>query len=160
MIDSNSAQHVELEIVRGQAQQRRRPVTGPAYLIGTSCDCDLVLSAAQFSEIYACLVVLPGQAMVRQVGDGPAMLINGRPASDANLQDGDRIVGGPFEFIVHIESPSENRFLNYERPSRAATRWSMARDNSDAIAMRLAAKLISDIRTALNEQRPAMRRPA
>jgi hypothetical protein len=160
MFNSNGAHRVELEIVRGEAQQRRRPVAGPAFLIGTSCECDLVLSSAQFSEVYACLVVLPSHVTVRQIGDGPAILINGQPADDASLQDGNRIVAGPFEFIVHIAPPSEDHVLHYERPSRFATRWSTARNDGDATTLGFAAELISDIRKALNEQRPAIRRPA
>jgi hypothetical protein len=160
MTNYNCAQLVELEIVRGLAQQRRRPVAGPAFLIGTSCECDLVLSAAQFAEVYACLVVHPTHVTLRQLGDGPAILINGQPACDANLRDGDRLAAGPFEFIVHVAPPSNNQVLNYERPSRLVNRWSTTRDNGDAMALGLAAKLIADIRTALDEQRKAMRRPA
>jgi pSer/pThr/pTyr-binding forkhead associated (FHA) protein len=160
MTDSNCAQRVELEIVRGQAQQRRRPVAGPAFLIGTSCECDLVLSAAQFSEVYACLIVLPSQVSVRQLGDGPAILVNDQPGRDASLRNGDRLVAGPFEFVVHIAATPENQVLDYESSSRPTSRWSMTPRVADPTAMRAAAQLISDIRTALDEQRPAMRRPA
>jgi hypothetical protein len=160
MMKSKCAQRIELEIVRGLAQQRRRAIEGPGFLIGTSCECDLVLRAAQFSEVYACLVVSPSQVSMRQVGDGPAILINGQPAGDAALRDGDRIVAGPFEFIVHITPPSENRSPDYEPPSRSPTRWSTAKEDGDAVTMRLATKLLSDIRAALDEQRAAMRRPA
>ncbi len=160
MANSMCAQRVELEIVRGHTQQRRRPVAGPAFLMGTSCECDLVLNAAQFSEVYACFVVLPSQVAVRQVGDGPEIFINSQPASNAGLRDGDRIVAGPFEFIVHIAPAAESQVLNYERPSRLANRWSTANENRDGKAMKLAAELISDIRAVLDEQRPAMRRPA
>jgi hypothetical protein len=159
MLKSKCDQRVDLEIVCGQAHQRRRAIERPGFLIGTSCECDLVLSAAQFSEVYACLIVSPSQVSMRQVGDGPAIFINGQPASHAGLRDGDRIVAGPFEFIVHIAPPPENQLANYERPSRTATRWSAAHDG-DALTMSLATKLICDIRAALNEQRPAMRRPA
>ncbi|HEX2477487.1 MAG TPA: FHA domain-containing protein [Lacipirellulaceae bacterium] len=160
MVNSNCAQRVELEIVRGQAQQRHRPVTGPAFLIGTSSECDLVLSAAQFSEVYACLVVLPSQVTMRQLGDGPAILINGQPASDARLLDGDRIAAGPFEFVVHIAATLEHELLNYVHSSRPTNRWSTTPRVMNPTAMRAAVQLISDIRTALDEQRPAMRRPA
>jgi pSer/pThr/pTyr-binding forkhead associated (FHA) protein len=160
MANCKCAQRVELEIVRGQAQQRRRPVIGPAFLIGTSSECDLVLSAPQFSEVYACLVVLPSQVSVRQLGDGPAILINGRPAHDAILRDSDRIAAGPLEFVVHIAATLEHEQLNYENSSRPTNRWSITPRVINPTAMRAAVQLISDIRMALDEQRPAMRRPA
>jgi pSer/pThr/pTyr-binding forkhead associated (FHA) protein len=160
MIDSKCAQRVDLEIVRGQAQQRRRPVAGPAFLIGSSCECDLVLSAAQFAEVYACLVVRPSSVTVRQVGEGPAILINGRPTADAKLRDGDRLVAGPFEFIVHISpiaGTTTSSAVPIERPP--ANRWRSAQQIDEPEALLAAAKLICDIRAAL-EERPAMRRPA
>jgi hypothetical protein len=160
MIDIKCAQRVGLEIVRGQAQQRRRPVDGPAFLIGSSCECDLVLSAAQFAEVYACLVVRPSSVTVRQVGEGPPILINGRSTADAKLRDGDRLVAGPFEFIVHISptaSTTTSSAVPIEPPS--ANRWRSAQQIDEPIALQAATKLICDIRAALDE-RPAMRRPA
>jgi len=160
MIDSKLPQRVELEIVRGQAQRRRRPVVSPAFLIGSSCECDLVLSAAQFAEVYACLVVRRSGVTVRQVGEGPAMHINGQPSADAKLRDGDRLVAGPFEFIVHI-SPASTTVAPKTGPieSPAASRWRTAQHINEPDALQAAAKLIEDIRVALQE-RPAMRRPA
>lgn len=160
MIDSKLPQRVELEIVRGQAQRRRRPVISPAFLIGSSCECDLVLGAAQFAEVYVCLVVRRSDVTVRQVGEGPAMLINGRSATDAKLRDGDRLVAGPFEFIVHI-TPTLGTVASTTVPIEPppANRWSSAQHIADPDALQAATKLIHDIRAALDE-RPAMRRPA
>jgi hypothetical protein len=160
MPESNAGQIVELEIVRGQAQQRRRPVAGPAFLMGTSCECDLVLSGAQFSEVYACFLVHPGEVTMRQVGEGPAILINGRPTSVANLRDGDRISAGPFEFVVRISrcaNIASERAGSTNLPS--ANRWSSASHMGDSSATRIAARLLHDIRMALDDQR-ALRRPA
>jgi hypothetical protein len=160
MNDIKCAERVHLEIVRGQAQQRRRPVAGPAFLIGSSCECDLVLTAAQFAEVYVCLVVRPSSVTVRQVGEGPAILINGRPLADAKLRDGDRLIAGPFEFIVHI-SPTTGTTAPSVKPIEPspANRWRSAQQIDDPNIMQAAAKLIRDIRAALDE-RPAMRRPA
>lgn len=160
MIDSKFQRRVELEIVRGQAQQRFRPVAGPAFLIGSSCECDLVLSAGQFAEVYACLIVKRSEVSVRQVGEGPAMHINAQPSADAKLRDGDRLVAGPFEFIVHI-SPAANTVATKTAPivPPRANRWRSAQHLGEPDATRMAAKLIEDIRVALQE-RPATRRPA
>jgi hypothetical protein len=160
MIDSNLPQRVELEIVRGQAQRRRRPVVNPAFLIGSSCECDLVLSAAPFDEVYACLVVRPSGVTVRQVGDGPAMHVNGQPTADVKLRDGDRLVAGPFEFVVHI-SPTLGTIVPTTVPMEPppASRWRSAHQTGDPNALQAAAKLLHDVRAAIDEC-PAMRRPA
>jgi hypothetical protein len=160
MIDNKRAHRVELEIVRGQAQQRLRPVLGPAFLIGSSCECDLVLGTAKFAEVYACVIVRPGGVTVRQVGDGPRMLINGRPAADAKLRDGDRLVTGAFEFIVHI-SPRADASVSSAAAiePRPASRWRSAQQAGAPDAMRDVAQLIHDIRAA-TQKRPAMKRPA
>jgi hypothetical protein len=120
----------------------------------------LVLSAAQFSEVYACLVILPRQVIVRQLDDGPPILINGQPAHDATLSDGDRLAAGPFEFLVHIDVSLENHLVNYENSARATNRCSTTTQVANSIAMRAAARLIQDIRAALDEERRVMRRPA
>ncbi|HEY3391470.1 MAG TPA: FHA domain-containing protein [Lacipirellulaceae bacterium] len=160
MIHSKLPQRVELEIVHGQAQRRRRPVVSQAFLIGSSCECDLVLGAAQFAEVYASLVTRRSGVTVRQVGEGPAMHINGMPTADAKLRDGDRLVAGPFEFIVHI-SPTLGTIVPRTVPLEPtpANRWRSAHQIGDPDALQAAAKLIEDIRVALQE-RPAMRRPA
>jgi pSer/pThr/pTyr-binding forkhead associated (FHA) protein len=160
MIENRRTQQIELEIVRGQAQQRRRPVCGPAFLIGTSTECDLVLGSAQLSEVYACLVARASGVTLRQVGEGPAILVNGRPVIDADLQDGDRLAAGPFEFVVHIvqlERTIASSALPFTSPS--ALRWRGAQQTGTPSAVRDAARLIHDIRAAF-EERPAMRRPA
>ncbi|HJQ78973.1 MAG TPA: FHA domain-containing protein [Lacipirellulaceae bacterium] len=160
MIDSKLPQRVELEVVRGQAQRRRRPVVSPAFLIGSSSECDLVLGASQFAEVYVCLIVRPSGVTVRQVGEGPAMHINGMPTADAKLRDGDRLAAGPFEFIVHISPTSEMvspSTVPIEPPR--ANRWTSAQHIAEPDALQAAAKLIHDIRAALDEH-PAMRRPA
>jgi hypothetical protein len=160
MIDNKCAQRVELEIVRGQAHRRRRPVMGPVFLLGSSSECDLVLSAAQFAEVYACLVVSPRGVTVRQVGTGPAILINGSPAADAMLRHGDAMIAGPFEFMIHI-SPTTDAIAPSCVPLShpPANRWKSAHQIHEPDLLREAAKLIQDIRAAL-EERPAMRRPA
>jgi hypothetical protein len=160
MTDRNCVRQIELEIVRGQAQQRRRPVTGPAFLIGSSSECDLVLSATQFAEVYACLFVHPSVVTARQVGEGPQMLHNRRPAGEAALRDGDRLVAGPFEFVVHI-LPASDIFAPGRAPlaQPPANRWRSAQLVDEPHALSDAAKLIHDIRAAL-EERPAIRRPA
>jgi pSer/pThr/pTyr-binding forkhead associated (FHA) protein len=95
--------HVTLHIVRGQARQRVRHVTTPAYLIGSAPDCDLVIGDPQFPHVFAYLIVHSGGVFVRHLGFEPELIVNGRPATRVALRDGDRMQLGPFEFIVGIE---------------------------------------------------------
>jgi hypothetical protein len=93
---------VLLEIRRGAARHRLRPVLGPVYLIGTSAECDLVLADPQFPEIHAYLLVSDEGVLLRYLGIGPEITVDGRPVEAVQLLDGDRLRTGPFEFRVHI----------------------------------------------------------
>jgi Inner membrane component of T3SS, cytoplasmic domain len=161
MFDSKPGHILELEIIRGQAQQRHRRVETTAFLIGASCECDLVLAAPRFPEVYACLIVRPSGVRVRQFGDGPVLLVNNQPATDDRLVNGDRLVAGPYEFVVHVGRFAGTDEVNAAAlASPSATRWTTSERVGDGTALRAAAKLFEDIRTALEEQRYAIRRPA
>jgi hypothetical protein len=93
---------VELEIVRGRARRKRRPVAVPAYLIGRAADCDLVLADERFPEAFAYILVRGQQVLLRHLGFAPALTVNGVVVTQAPLQDGDLLKTGPYEFRVHI----------------------------------------------------------
>jgi predicted component of type VI protein secretion system len=94
---------VSLEIVRGQAKQRLRPVLNPTFLIGTADDCDLVLGDPQFPEVHAYIRISNEGVSLRHLGFAPPITINGRTATQQPLADGDRLRTGPFEFVVHLQ---------------------------------------------------------
>lgn len=96
---------VQLEIVRGRAQCRLRPVDVPAFLIGSAYDCDLVLGDARFPQVHAYLRLVEGQVLIRHLGFQPELAVNGHVVSKAVLSHGDRIETGPYEFQTHIRSP-------------------------------------------------------
>jgi hypothetical protein len=93
---------IELEIVRGHARRRRRPVCVPAYLIGRADDCDLVVGDDRFPHAYAYLLVRGKQLLLRHLGFAPQLCVNGVPVTQLPLSDGDSIEAGPYEFRVHI----------------------------------------------------------
>jgi hypothetical protein len=94
---------VELEILRGRARRRFRPVSGPAFLIGTAPDSDLVLGDPQFPDAHCYLLVSTAGVGVRWLGIGPALSVDGRPVMDrAPLDDGDLLETGPYQFRVII----------------------------------------------------------
>lgn len=100
---------VSLEIVRGQTKQRVRRVAGPAFLIGSAADCDLVLADAQFPEVHAYLRVEAEQVSLRHLGFEPAIAVNDQVVNRAILVEGDRIRSGPYEFLVHVEFETSDR---------------------------------------------------
>ena len=99
---------VELEVVRGKTIQRWRPLTVPAFLMGSATDCDLVLCQANFPEVFAYFMLRPGEVVLRHLGFRPELLLNGRPVTRAHLADQDLIQAGAFAFRVHIRFPEES----------------------------------------------------
>jgi hypothetical protein len=98
----HSLPRVTLEIMRGRARQRLRPVAGRVFLIGAAADCDLVLGDSRFPDTFAYLLVQEEAVLIRRLGTGPELLIDGQASDSAQLQDGDRVAFGPFEFGVRI----------------------------------------------------------
>jgi hypothetical protein len=94
--------HVELEIVRGRAQNRIRPVKVPAFLIGSALDCDLVLGDHRFPEAHSYLLLSKSEVALRWLGTGPQVAVNGEPIQKTRLRDGDVLRMGPYEFRISI----------------------------------------------------------
>ncbi len=93
---------VELEILRGRAQNRVRPVKVPAFLIGSALDCDLVLGDHRFPEAHSYLLLAASEVALRWLGVGPEVSVNGKPIQKARLRDGDHLQLGPYEFRISI----------------------------------------------------------
>jgi pSer/pThr/pTyr-binding forkhead associated (FHA) protein len=96
---------VSLEIVRGSAQNRRREVKGPVFLIGAADDCDLVLADPLFPDVHTYLFVTPAGVSLRFLGKGPALVVNGRTVESTRVVDGDRLRMGGYEFRLSIAAP-------------------------------------------------------
>ena len=99
---------LELEITRGLARHRIRPVQVRIFLIGTAGDCDLVLGDTQFPHLHAYILRTPRNASICWLRQGPEVLVNNQAVSDLTwLADGDVITTGPYEFKVHLTWPSD-----------------------------------------------------
>jgi hypothetical protein len=72
------------------------------YLIGGSADCDLVLADRRFPEIHAYLLLNRGRVLLRYLGSGPEITVNGRRVEAAEVLHGDRLRTGPYEFRLHV----------------------------------------------------------
>lgn len=97
---------VRLEVVRGRARQKVRLMTSNAFLIGATHDSDLVLGDPQFPASHSYLLRNHRRVLLRYLGEGPEITVNGRPVVQSTLADGDRIRTGPYEFQVQIDWPA------------------------------------------------------
>lgn len=154
--------HVSLEIVRGQAREKVRQVTTPAFLIGSAPDCDLVLGDPQFPQVYAYLIVHTGGVLVRHLGFPPELTVNGRAASRVALRDGDRLRLGPYEFVVRVERrrpdiTERGRSLFGSVPLGALNHSTR---ESEVEALAISSRLLDDVRQALGITSPAVSIPA
>jgi pSer/pThr/pTyr-binding forkhead associated (FHA) protein len=98
----SSLPQVTLEIIRGRARQRIRPIVRPAFLIGSAADSDLMLGSQQFPTAHCYLLLNPEGVGLRWLGFAPEVLVNDRPVEKAELQDGDLLRTGPYEFRIRI----------------------------------------------------------
>jgi predicted component of type VI protein secretion system len=120
---------VELEILRGAARHRRRPVVVPVFLIGTAEDCDLMLGDAGLPEVHTYLYVRAEGVTIRSLGAAPALHVEGRSVESARLRDGNCFAIGPYAFRVHIsgdeqpphEEPTSRLTSSYDAASRGQT---------------------------------------
>ena len=97
---------VELEITRGRARQRIRPIDGLAFLVGAADDNDLVLADPQFPDSHSYLLRSPLGLTMCWLGEGPEVTINGEPVLSTALVPADaRLRMGPYEFRVRLSWP-------------------------------------------------------
>lgn len=137
---------VQLEILRGKANQRIRPVDVPVFLIGSAHDCDLVLADPAFPEVHTYLYVNPNGVSVRRLGEGPPLAVDGEDVQASPIVDGQTLRIGRYEFAVRIEGPAR-KSRDESNVLRPTTLPMMTSRESQAIA--LVRALLDDIRTTL-----------
>ena len=139
-----------LEIVRGQARQRIRPILNPTFLIGVAEDCDLVLGDPQFPEAHAYLRFFEGQLTLRHLGFAPPVTVNGKVVGQTQLADGDRIRTGPYEFLVCLQ-PLESGEDRSDRllPLRVPASLDRVEDEVGSL---LVQRLLKEIRSEMFSQ--------
>lgn len=138
---------VSLEIVRGQAKQRIRPVQNPTFLIGMADDCDLVLGDPQFPEVHAYIRISDEMVTLRHLGFKPPITVNGTVATQLKLADGDRIRTGPYEFMVHLQPrPAGEDESEHNRSLRLPASMDRVEDE---VGNLLVQHLLSEIRSEM-----------
>lgn len=99
---------IEIEILRGKAANRFRPVTVPVFLIGSASDCDLVLGDRAFPEVHTYLYVAGNAVTLRHLGFEPSLSVQGALVENARLEHGQCFRLGPkYEFRIHIRSEDD-----------------------------------------------------
>jgi predicted component of type VI protein secretion system len=157
---------VSLEILRGRARQRVRVVAGPAFLIGSAGDSDLVLGDPQFPEAHCYLLLSPEDVALRWLGIGPEVFVNDRPVRKTRLADGDVLRTGTYEFRVGIDRRMATPRLSRPqparpepkpkspKPSRAPRSVEWTPSEGGETARQEVRQLLADIRRALEPNRP------
>ncbi len=102
------APKIHLEITRGQARRKMRPVEVPVFMIGRADDCDLVLGDPRMPDAHTYLIMNETGVAVRHLGIEPVLTVDGDIVNSMQLQDGNRLGIGPYEFLVHIEHRTSN----------------------------------------------------
>lgn len=138
---------VDLEILRGRARNKLRPVKVPVFLIGSARDCDLVLAEADFPEVHTYVYVNRGGVSVRRIAESPSLLINGREVQAAAIVDGQKLQIGRYEFEVRIDRPANPRLHREDEDGQQET--PLLRIKSDPPGLALVRALLEEIRAAL-----------
>lgn len=140
--------HVELEILRGRAKQKIRPVETPVFLIGSAHDCDLVLADPTFPEVHTYLYVNPGRVSVRRLGEGPDLLVDGRIVQSSPIVHGQRLSLAGYEFAVRISDPQRCP-MPEEAEATTIVDAAPARSDYEQEGVCRVRALLADIRDAL-----------
>lgn len=161
-----------LEIVRGQAQQMFRPITGPVFMIGTAVDSDLVLADEAFPETYLYLYIKTDEQLnetvsVRRFGVGPELRIDEVELDVAELPLGSLLEFGAYAFRLTQRSgsqpgpgdgpgrgPDSNNDDEPFLPADFAA-WEV----DEAAALDKVRALLSDVRASL-QTAPSQQKPA
>ena len=132
-----------LEIVRGRVKRRLRPIKGPVFLLGSASDCDLVLGDPRFPDAYAYIYEKPDGSVIRYLGAGPVLEVDGRTAETCQLRIGSHISAGPFEFVVHRDDHS---FEGSDDDTELAFTPESPREEENSAAVDIVRALLADVR--------------
>lgn len=140
-----------LRISRGLVNQREREIEVPVFTLGSAADCDLILGDEQFPELYAYILRTHDGYRLRCLTAEPILTVNAEDIVATQLQNGDRIRCGPYEF--HFQKSVNSSVQSSELPQSQTPIVDMpwvatdgqARDGIDTVHC-----LLRDIRTRIN----------
>ena len=97
---------VQLVVAAGNRTGHIIPVSGEKFIIGRADDCHLK-SRSDLISRYHCAILVGNAVVVRDLGSRNGVQINGEKISaEHTIKNGDKLVVGPLEFYVHIDTNS------------------------------------------------------
>ncbi|WP_165698650.1 FHA domain-containing protein [Bremerella volcania] len=140
-----------LRIARGQVSQREREIEVPVFTLGSASDCDLILGDQQFPELYAYILRTHDGYRLRCLTAEPILTVNAEDTVVAQLENGDRIRCGPYEF--HFQKSANSPIQSSELPQSKTPAIDMpwvATDGQAQDGIETVQRLLRDIRTRVH----------
>ncbi|WP_158261255.1 MULTISPECIES: FHA domain-containing protein [Pirellulaceae] len=140
-----------LRIARGQVNQREREIEVPVFTLGSAGDCDLVLGDEQFPELYAYILRTHDGYRLRCLVAEPILTVNAEDMVIKQLEDGDRIRCGPYEFHFQksANSVAQSSELPQSKTSPVDLPW-VATDGQAQDGIETVHRLLHDIRSRVD----------
>jgi hypothetical protein len=113
---------VQIEIISSTSDNQSRYLENTASFIGSDHECDLVLNDNRFPPIYAFLLADHKGVVLRYLGCGPELHVDGKPIERVVITDSAHVIAGPFSFTLRV-SPTvpqaDDGLQMYESAERA-----------------------------------------
>lgn len=93
---------VQVEITSGDIENRFHELQTTAYFIGSDQECDMVLGDDRFPAIYAFLLVHPRGVVLRHLGGGPEICVDGQPTERILITGSAHVTAGSFAFTLRV----------------------------------------------------------
>lgn len=149
----------ELIVQNGRLKGTSRPLAAPLTLIGRAAGCEMRLNVEGVGALHCALAHGVDGICLRLLPGGGVTLVNGAPAVDGPLADGDVLTVGPFQFRLHVRG-------TYAAAAAArveAAREELRRDleaEKDALRIQAAAVVAQQVALGEEETRLQQRRAA
>ncbi|MEK6247063.1 MAG: FHA domain-containing protein [Planctomycetales bacterium] len=98
---------VQITITSGRTRQRVRHIQGSSYFLGSDRHCDLVLEDNRYPPLYALLLVRQQGVILRHLGQGPDLIIDGQPIRREFITADVCIRTGPYTFNLGLNIKTE-----------------------------------------------------
>src|ERR1043166_3711353 len=91
---------VELVVLNGRQRGAKKPLDGPATLVGRADGCDVRLNVEGIEPFHCVIARGPDDATIRDLESSLGTFVNGQRVRSTRLRDGDLLDIGPFRFRV------------------------------------------------------------
>lgn len=155
--DQTGADVGELILLNGRQSGMRRPLNGPLTLLGRSPGCEVRLNVEGIQPVHCGLVHSPDGLVLRDLCGMGGTLVNGEPASNCELHDGDTLALGPFHFRLSLPADDRSAVQQIQRE------LDLLQKEKDALRVQAAAVVaqqaaLLEHETRLEQRRTEMKR--